>query len=380
MDENQAFKTTLQTSSVVLTVTGTEIDESLLESIRFALNIQGIDWQIEKNTKADFRDQARAATLDKNNYIPIDLSIVTPIYDEEKNIQQLYQRLTETLIKLNISYEIIFVDDGSKDASPFLMEQLYSQDPLHVQCVYLSRNFGHQPAISAGLKQSRGKAVIVMDADLQDPPEMIPQFLEKWKQGFQVVYAVREKRKESIFKRAAYYSFYRILKSISRIEIPLDTGDFCLMDRSVVDVICRLPESNRFVRGLRSWAGYKQTGLVYERDARFAGETKYTFRKLLNLAMDGLISFSYLPLRLATILGFVVSALSILLGLYYFTRALFFGLGLPGFATIVVLVSFIGGFQLITIGISGEYIGHILDEVKHRPSFVIEKVLGGDHR
>jgi dolichol-phosphate mannosyltransferase len=273
-------------------------------------------------------------------------------------------------------YELIFVDDGSQDKSLDVLKDFFAQDGVHTRIVRLSRNFGHQQAISAGLDYARGQAVIVMDADLQDPPEVIPTFVEKWRQGYQVVYAIREKRQERWVKRAMYRLFYVVLRTISRVDIPLDAGDFGLMDRRVVDVIRSLPERNRFVRGLRSWVGFRRVGVPYSRDARHAGRPQYTFRKLVGLALDGLVSFSYLPLRLATLMGFGVSALSILLGAYYLVRKLVRGIGLPGFATIVILMSFLGGVQLLTIGIIGEYVGHALDEVKHRPAYIVHETIG----
>jgi glycosyltransferase involved in cell wall biosynthesis len=278
----------------------------------------------------------------------VDISVIIPVYNEETNLKELHRRLSLTFKDLKDEYEIIFIDDGSKDGSASLLEEIYQNDSDHVRLVCLSRNFGHQQAISAGLTYSSGKAMIVMDADLQDPPEVLPRFIEKWKEGYQVVYAIREKRKEGVAKRLAYHTFYRILKFISRINIPLDTGDFGLMDRKVVDIICSLPERNRFVRGLRSWTGFRQTGLAYERDVRFSGETKYSFRNLFRLALDGMISFSYLPLRLATLLGFVISTFSILFGAYYFFRAITVGIGTPGFATSTILMSLLGGRLWVT--------------------------------
>jgi dolichol-phosphate mannosyltransferase len=307
----------------------------------------------------------------------IEFSIVVPVYNEEGNVPELYRRLTEVMTGLGKPYELLFVNDGSRDRSLELLREMYTYDP-RVRVICLTRNFGHQQAVSAGLDQARGRAVIVMDGDLQDPPEVIPQFIEKWREGFRVVYAVREKRKEHVLKRIAYRSFYLILRTISRVDIPLEAGDFCLMDRRVVDVLTSLPERNRFVRGLRSWVGFRQVGLAYERDARFAGKPKYTFRKLVSLALDGLISFSYLPLRLAAMLGFGVSALSLLATAYFLITKLTRGLRPPGFATLVVLLLFLGGVQLITIGVVGEYIGHVLDEVKRRPAYVVREVMGRD--
>jgi glycosyltransferase involved in cell wall biosynthesis len=305
---------------------------------------------------------------------PIEFSIVLPIYNEEAVLAVLHRRLTIVMAGLGEPYELIFVDDGSQDHSLELLQALQEQDPDHMRVIVLSRNFGHQQAVSAGLDYARGQAAIVMDADLQDPPEVIPQFVEKWRQGFQVVYAIREKRKEHFLKRSLYHAFYLILRSISKIDIPLEAGDFSLMDRCVLDSLTSLPERNRFMRGLRSWVGFKQIGLAYERDARFAGTTKYTFRKLGSLALDGLISFSYLPLRLATMLGFGVSALSFLVALYYILKKLTVGLQPPGFATLTVLILFLGGIQLITIGVIGEYIGQILSEAKDRPTYIVQRV------
>jgi glycosyltransferase involved in cell wall biosynthesis len=305
----------------------------------------------------------------------VGFSIVVPIYNEQGNIPELHRRLAAVMTELGESYELIFVNDGSRDQSLELLREIHRRD-THVRVISLARNFGHQQAVSAGLDYARGRAVIVMDGDLQDPPEVIPQFIEKWQEGFQVVYAVREKRKEHFLKRMAYRSFYLILRAISRADIPLEAGDFCLMDRCVVDVLTALPERNRFVRGLRSWVGFRQVGLPYERDARFAGKPKYTFGKLVSLALDGLISFSYLPLRLATMLGFGVSALSLVAAAYYLVKKLTTGLRPPGFATQVVLLLFLGGIQLITIGVVGEYIGRVLDEVKGRPAYVVREVLG----
>lgn len=305
---------------------------------------------------------------------PVQFSLVVPIYNEEGNIPELYRRVTTVMDGLAEPYELDFVDDGSRDRSLELLRELAGSDP-RVRVICLARNFGHQRAVSAGLDHARGQAVIVLDGDLQDPPEVVPQFVAKWREGFEVVYAVREKRKERLLKRMAYHSFYLLLRGLSRVEIPLETGDFCLMDRRVVDALVALPERNRFIRGLRSWVGFRQIGLAYERDARHAGKPKYTFRKLVSLALDGLISFSYLPLRLATMLGFAVSVLSLLAAGYYLVKRLTVGLQPPGFATLVVLLLFLSGVQLITIGVIGEYIGHVLEEVKARPTYVLREVI-----
>ena len=301
------------------------------------------------------------------------LSIVIPVFNEEENLHPLHARLTKTLTEQGLDYEIVFVDDGSHDRSPDILHQLEQED-RRVVVVEFARNFGHQVAISAGLEHSRGRAVCIMDADLQDPPEVLHLFLAKWREGWEVVYAVRTERNEWWGKRLAYAGFYRLLQRVANIEIPLDAGDFCVMDRKVVDLLVRMPERNRFVRGIRSWVGFKQVGVPYERQARHAGVPKYTFRKLLYLALDGLVSFSHMPLRVITLLGFTVSLLSFLVALFYLIMKLTIGVGVAGFTTLVVSIFFLAGIQLMTIGVIGEYIGRISDEVKHRPLYVARRV------
>ncbi len=307
------------------------------------------------------------------------LSVVIPAYNEQENVPTLYERLTSVLSQRQETYELVFVDDGSRDRTTELLRGLAEQD-ARVVVVELARNFGHQIAVSAGLEYAQGEAVIVMDADLQDPPEVLPQFIDKWREGHNVVYAIRQNRKEGWLKRSAYAGFYRILRQVANFEIPLDSGDFCIMDRRVVDLLIEMPERNRFVRGIRSWVGLDQVGLAYERHARYAGIPKYSFRKLAYLALDGLVSFSYLPLRIITILGLGVSALSILLALVYTIVKLTIGLSPPGFATLVVAIFFLAGTQLITMGVMGEYVGRIFEEVKHRPLFVVRRVISRGHR
>lgn len=302
-----------------------------------------------------------------------DLSVVIPVFNETENLPALHARLSAVLQTAGLVYEIIFVDDGSRDRSVALLQELAASDPTLV-IVELARNFGHQVAISAGLDHSRGRAVIIMDADLQDPPEVLPQFIAKWQEGHDVVYAIREQRKEGWFKRSAYAMFYRLLQRVAHIEIPLDAGDFCIMDRRVVDLLNGMPERNRFVRGIRSWVGLNQIGLAYERQARNAGKPKYTFKRLVYLALDGLVSFSYVPLRVITMLGFSISLLSILLAVFYSVKKLLYGLNPPGFATIVVSIFFLAGIQLIMMGVIGEYVGRIFDEVKRRPLYVVRRV------
>lgn len=304
---------------------------------------------------------------------PPTLSIVIPVFNEAENLPTLHARLTTALNDLGFDYEIVFVDDGSQDQSPDILRRLEVED-RRIVVVEFARNFGHQVAISAGLEHSRGRVVCIMDADLQDPPEVLHKFLAKWQEGWEVVYAVRTERKEWWGKRLAYAGFYRLLQRVSNIDIPLDAGDFCVMDRRVVDLLVRMPERNRFVRGIRSWVGFKQIGVPYARQARHAGSPKYTFRKLLYLALDGLISFSHMPLRIITIVGFTVSALSFLVAMIYVIKKVTMGVGVPGFTTLVVSIFFLAGIQLMTIGVIGEYIGRISDEVKRRPLYVARRV------
>lgn len=334
----------------------------------------------EVSISDEIRSQSKnaAKNVSREGIRPPDLSVVIPIYNEEGNIYALNSRLAAVLKDLEMDYEIIFVDDGSRDKGPELLHDLVAKDN-HVTVVELARNFGHQVAITAGLDYARGKAVVVMDADLQDPPEMLLQFIAKWREGYDVVYAIRERRKEVWFKRAAYSAFYRLLQRVANIEIPLDAGDFCIMDRKVVNLLRSMPERNRFVRGIRSWVGLNQTGLPCERQARHGGKPKYTFGRLMLLALDGLISFSYVPLRIITVLGFSVSLLSIILAVFYTVKKLLYGLSPPGFATLVVSIFFLAGIQLITVGVMGEYIGRIFDEVKQRPLYVVRKVTGKQH-
>jgi len=302
-----------------------------------------------------------------------EVSVVIPIYNEAENIPALYERLIAVLNGIKLNFEIVFVDDGSTDQSIESLNEIGRSDK-RVMVVELARNFGHQVAITAGLDYARGRAVAVMDADLQDPPEILPQFVDKWCEGHDVVYAVREHRKEGWLKRTSYTVFYRLLRYIAHIEIPLDTGDFCIMDRRVVELLKSMPERNRFVRGIRSWVGLKQVGLPFERHARHAGTSKYTVGRLMLLALDGLISFSYVPLRLISALGFSVSLLSLVLAVFFFVKKLVYGLSPPGYASLIVSIFFLAGIQLITLGVIGEYIGRIFEEAKRRPMYVLRRM------
>jgi dolichol-phosphate mannosyltransferase len=314
------------------------------------------------------------------------VSLVVPCYNEEGVLLELFRRLDSSLGMWKDTWEVILVDDGSRDRTWEILTAKARADARY-KVLSFARNFGHQTAVSAGIYHASGDAVLVMDADLQDPPEELHRFIEKWREGYEVVYAVRQKRKEGVFKKLCYWVFYRLLAGISANPIPLDSGDFCVMDRKVVEVLCAMPERNRFVRGLRSWVGFRQVGVAYERRARAAGEVKYTLSKLMGLAMDGLLSFSTLPLRLATYLGLGVSALALVGIIFTLAQRVFqefftsIGLGtVPGFTTIVVAVLFLGGVQLVCIGILGEYLGRIYDEVKRRPQWVIAGAVGVEAR
>jgi glycosyltransferase involved in cell wall biosynthesis len=310
------------------------------------------------------------------------LSVVVPCFNESAVLPLLKPRLTKAMNHLNVPWEVVFVDDGSSDDTYEQLSRMHSEDP-RFKVISFSRNFGHQTAVVAGLAHASGEAVAVLDADLQDPPEVLTECLAQWRNGYQVIYGVRQKRKENIVKRTLYASFYRALWFFSEIRIPLDSGDFCLMDRAVVDVIVNMPERNVFVRGLRAWAGFRQIGIAYERDARAAGETKYPLVRLFKLAADGIFSFTTIPLRMATWLGLVVAFLcSVFLVFIALWRLCGFsfmghtGDELPGWAGGTALVLFLGSVQLIFLGIIGEYIGRIYEESKARPRWIIRAALG----
>lgn len=341
-------------------------------ALQFCQALAGAIDSMQQGT-LDIRLRAQmSATRNEAHSQPV-LSIVIPVFNEEENIETLHVRLTTVLRDLCDEYEIIYVDDGSQDRSQAILQRMETED-VHVTVIELARNFGHQVAISAGLEHSKGRAVCIMDADLQDPPEILPKFLATWQEGAEVVYAIRTERKEWWGKRLAYALFYRLLQRVANIKMPLDAGDFCIMDRCVVDQLVQMPERNRFVRGIRSWIGFHQVGVAYERHSRHAGRPKYTFMKLVYLALDGLISFSHMPLRIITLLGFTVSLLSFLVALFYMIKKFTLGVGVPGFTTLVVSIFFLAGIQLMTIGVIGEYIGRISDEVKRRPLYVARRV------
>lgn len=303
-------------------------------------------------------------------------SVVVPIWNEEAVIPALYQRVVETMERTGQSWELVCVNDGSQDGSLALLIGLHEIDP-RVKIIDFSRNFGHQLAITAGADFAEGDAVIVMDADLQDPPEVVLQMIDRWREGYEVVYAVRTKREgETRFKLWTASLFYRLLQSITDVNIPLDAGDFRLMDRRVVLAMRRLREQHRFMRGLSSWVGFKQIGVEYERAERYAGETKYPLRKMLRLALNAITSFSYVPLHLATYLGFGFALLSLLGIVITIILRLSGNLFFLGQATTLVSVLFLGGVQLIFLGIIGEYLGRIYDEVKGRPLYIVSHAYG----
>lgn len=304
------------------------------------------------------------------------LSIVVPVFDESEVVATFYDRTRAAMESLDsTSYEIVFVDDGSKDDSCEKMVEIANRDD-HVRVIKLSRNFGHQVAITAGIDAAMGDAVAVIDADLQDPPEVIKQFVEKWLEGYDVVFGVREKREgETRIKLFTATLFYRILKALTNIEIPVDVGDFRLMSRRVVEQLKGIRERDRFIRGLVSWIGFKQTGVYYWRDKRHAGTTKYPFRKMLRFALDGLTSFSNVPLKLASWLGYLTSFLAFLYLCSVFVQKIM-GITVEGWATIMVATLFIGGVQLVCLGILGEYVGRIFTESKQRPLYIIQELYG----
>jgi glycosyltransferase involved in cell wall biosynthesis len=300
-------------------------------------------------------------------------SIIAPIFNEVQNIPELYPRIKNVMDQTGESWELIMVDDGSQDGSTELVRRLHQQDP-RVRPLIFARNFGHQIAVTAGLDYSRGDAVVIIDSDLQDPPEVILDLIAKWRSGYEVVYAVRTEREgETWFKEFTASLFYRLIYRITDVNIPRDTGDFRLLDRKVVDVMGRMRERHRFLRGMSVWVGFKQTGVGYKRAARFAGETKYPFKKMLKFATDAITSFSYFPLQVAMYLGFIAAGISILaIPVVVVLRAsgsqAFFGQ-----ASTLIAVLFLGGVQLISLGILGEYIGRLYDEAKGRPLYIISE-------
>jgi len=300
-------------------------------------------------------------------------SIVVPVYNEEAVILETYGRLKKVMDSLNESYEIVLVNDGSRDKTAAIAAEICEMDK-NVKFIDFSRNFGHQIAITAGMDYAAGQAIVVIDADLQDPPEVILKMIEKWKEGFDVVYGKRKERKgESFFKKATAKAFYRLLRSMTNVDIPVDTGDFRLIDRKVCDALKKVNEKNRYIRGIISWLGFKQTGVEFTRDKRFAGVTKYPLRKMIRFAFDAITSFSYKPLKLASYLGFLLSLCSFVYLLFVIYQRLFTDNTIPGWASTMAINLLFNGIVLLILGIIGEYIGRIYDEAKGRPLYLVRQ-------
>lgn len=315
------------------------------------------------------KTEAVKATLVQPKY-----SIVAPVFNEEETLPHFYKRVVEVMEGIGEPFELVLINDGSSDGSFLNMQDLHRRDP-RVIVIDFSRNFGHQIAISAGLDYARGEAVIIIDSDLQDPPEVISDLIQHWKDGAEVVYAQRSRRKgETRFKLMTAAAFYRLITRITSINIPRDTGDFRLLDRSVVDALVKMREHHRFMRGLSVWVGFRQEAVLYERQERFAGTTKYPLRKMVRFSLDAITSFSHVPLELATSFGFILAAIS-LIGILVAAALRIFTGAIIGQASTLILVLFLGGIQLIFLGIIGEYLGRIYDEVRARPLYIVRRVL-----
>ena len=307
-----------------------------------------------------------------------ELSIIVPLYCEESNVDYLFERLETVAHSLGVSYEIVCVDDGSKDNTLLRLIGHHQRNPA-IKVVALARNFGKELALTAGIDHSRGRAVVPIDADLQDPPECIQALMEKWQEGYDVVYAKRSARSgETWLKKFSANSFYRILSRMSQVPIPQDTGDFRLMDRRVVDALKRLPERTRFMKGLFAWVGYRQTYIIYNRDPRHSGNTKWNYWKLWNFAIDGIVSFSSTPLKVWSYLGLIISVIAFIYASFLVIRTLILGIDVPGYASLMVAILFLGGVQLVSLGIIGEYLGRVYEEVKQRPLYLVREFYGGD--
>ena len=312
------------------------------------------------------------------------LSIVVPVYNECESLPSLYARITEVAAPWRHQYEVILVDDGSTDHSFRTMCELNKLDPRW-KVLRLSRNFGQQPAIAAGVSRAGGDWIGVIDADLQDPPEIFPLLIEKLREGYDVAYAIRRKRKEPLLKRAGSYLYYRILASLANIRIPVDAGEFCVMDRKVVEALKTLPEKERYIRGLRSWVGFRQIGVEYERDKRARGKSKYNYSAMLALAFEGILNFSYKPLRWVLLTGLVMFLVSFILGLIVLLQWLYefriFGMlpqDVPGWTSIILVLLFLFGMQFIAMGVVAEYIARLFREVKGRPTYIVSEQVGFD--
>ncbi|MBD1906355.1 glycosyltransferase family 2 protein [Funiculus sociatus GB2-A5] len=306
----------------------------------------------------------------------VELSVIVPVYNEELNIDYLFERLLSVLETLDTSYEIVCVNDGSKDNTLKCLIEHHHRNPV-IKVVNLSRNFGKEVALSAGLDYATGAAVVPIDADLQDPPELIKELVEKWREGYDVVYATRRSRgEESWLKQMTANAFYKIIGKMSRVPIPRNTGDFRLLDRRVVEAIKQMPERTRFMKGLFAWVGFKQTSVLFDRPQRYKGTTTWNYWRLWNFAIDGITSFSFLPLKVWSYVGVTISLLSFLYATFLIYRTLLYGVDLPGYASIMVAILFLGGIQLVTLGIIGEYLSRVYEEVKGRPLYLVRDAYG----
>jgi polyisoprenyl-phosphate glycosyltransferase len=311
-----------------------------------------------------------------DNLDVIEISIIIPLYNESKNIKYLFDRLIAVINQLHISYEIICINDGSRDDTLDKLIKLHQQNPA-IKIINLSRNFGKEIALTAGIDYAAGAAIIPIDADLQDPPELITQLIAKWREGYDVVYATRRSRQgETWLKKITAKAFYQTIGKMSPVPIPANTGDFRLLDRKVVEAIKQLPERTRFMKGLFAWVGYKQTAILFDREPRSFGTTTWNYWKLWNLAIDGITSFSLLPLKIWSYIGITISFISLLYALILVIRTLVFGIDVPGYASLMVAILFLGGIQLITLGVLGEYLGRVYEEVKGRPLYLVREKYG----
>lgn len=306
----------------------------------------------------------------------MELSLLVPCYNEEENLNILFTKLESVLKPLNISYEIVCINDGSQDNTLQYLLDYHHQNP-NIKIVNLSRNFGKEAAVTAGLDFAQGNAIIPIDADLQDPPELITELLEKWREGYDVVYGVRRSRDgESFLKKFTANTFYRVIGKISSVAIPADTGDYRLLDRQVVEALKKMPERNRFMKGLFSWVGFKQTAVYFDRLPRNKGKTSFNYWKLWNFALDGITSFSSIPLKVWGYCGILISTLALIYGSFLVIKTIIFGVDVPGYASTIIIILFLGGIQLITLGVMGEYIARIYEEVKARPIYLVRDTYG----
>ncbi|BFM40994.1 glycosyltransferase family 2 protein [Synechocystis sp. LKSZ1] len=308
----------------------------------------------------------------------IELSVVIPMYNEGSSLEKLFERLLKVLDGLALAYEVLCVNDGSRDNTLMELVRYHQQNPA-IKVINLSRNFGKEIALSAGIDFAQGQAVIPIDADLQDPPELIPVLIQKWREGFDVVYATRRTRQgETWFKRRTAEAFYQTIGRMTPIGIPANTGDFRLMNRPVVEALKQLPERTRFMKGLFAWVGYRQTSVLFDREPRFTGKSKWNYWKLWNFALDGIISFSLVPLKVWSYLGLLISLLSLFYASYLVLRTIVLGIDVPGYASLMVAILFLGGVQLISLGVIGEYLGRVYEEVKARPLYLVRDTWGLD--